>query len=160
MDPEFCQRRHSEQESRLEQAIAIALDVERAHRHDDAWPHGLSDQIEDIFDRTIVHQQREQAVVFPMLVSGVDALPEPTVADMIAAHEDLRKRWLRLGLRTGGFRAPAHACAAWRSLYELCDQLHFDFQAQVDLENRMLLAGRGAALRNRTEAAVAHAQRP
>ncbi len=159
MNPQFCQRRHSEQESRLGEAIAIAGKVERVHRHDDAWPHGLSDQLEDILDRTVVHQQREQAVVFPMLMTGVDALPTRTVDEMIAAHEDLLKRWRRLDQRTGGFKAPAHACTTWRLLYDLCDQLHFDCQAQVDLENRMLLAGRSAGLRNHTEAPVAHAQR-
>jgi len=159
MNPQFCRRRHSEQESRLEEAIAVAEKVERVHRQDDAWPHGLSDQLDDILDHTVVHQQREQAVVFPMLTAGVDALPTPTVDEMIAAHEDLLTRWSELDRRTGGFKPPAHACTTWRLLYDICDQLHFDCVAQVDLENRMLLASRGDGLRNHTEAQVAHAQR-
>jgi iron-sulfur cluster repair protein YtfE (RIC family) len=95
-----------------------------------------------------------------MLMTGVEALPGQTIEDMVAAHEDLARRWRRLDQRTGGFRAPAHACQTWRQLYALCDRLHVDWQAQVDLENRMLLAGRTAGLRNDTEASVAHAQRP
>ncbi len=159
MTPRLCRRRHSEQEDHLEQAVALAARAERVHRGDDAWPHGLLDQLEDILERTIVHQQREQSVVFPMLMTGVDALPGGTVDDMIAAHEDLARRWRRLDQRTGGFKAPVHACGTWRSLYALCERLHLDWQAQVDLENRMLLAGRATGLRNDTEAAVAHAQR-
>ena len=160
MTPRLCRRRHSEQEDRLEKAIEIATRAEAVHRADDAWPHGLADQLEDILDRTVVHQQREQSVVFPMLMTGVDALPGQTVDDMISAHTDLLKRWRRLDQRTGGFKAPAHACATWRQLYALCDKLQFDFRAQVDLENRMLLGADVTRLRNDTEARVAHAQRP
>lgn len=45
---------------------------------------------------------------------------------------------------TGGFKAPAHACAAWRLLYVLCFKLYADCREQVELENRMLLTGRPA----------------
>lgn len=155
----ICQRRHSVQESRLEEAIVIARKAEAVHRQDDAWPHGLADQLEDILDQTIVHQQREQAVVFPMLLDGVEALPDRTIDEMIAAHEALLKRWRRLDQRTHGFKAPAHACAAWRLLYVLCFKLQADFQSQVDLENRMLQGSRIPDLRNDAEERVAHAQR-
>lgn len=97
-----------------------------------------------MLDRLITHQQREQAVVFPMLLRGVDALPDPTIDEMIAAHEDLMARWRGLDALTAGFKAPAHACAAWRLLYVLCYKLYVDCREQVELENRMLLAGRPA----------------
>ena len=51
-----------------------------------AWPHGLSDQLEDILEGTVVHQQREHAVVFPMLMTGWTPAGQ-TVGEMIAAHE-------------------------------------------------------------------------
>lgn len=156
----ICGRRHSLHETRLEEAIAIAGRAEAAHRMDDAWPHGLADDLADLLDRTVVHQQREQAVVFPMLMSGVGALSVPAIEDMIGAHEDLLKRWRRLEERTGGFKAPAHACAAWRLLYVICCKLHLDCSKQVELENRMLLGERGSDLRKDPEAPVACAQRP
>jgi len=155
----ICQRRHPVQENRLEEAIAIATRAELVHRKDDAWPHGLADQLIEMLDCVVTHQQREQAVVFPMLVRGVDALPDLTVDAMIAAHEDLMARWRGLDQLTGGFRAPPHACAAWRLLYVLCYKLYVDTREQVDLENRMLLAGRRRGIRNDTEAPVVHAQR-
>ena len=154
-----CKRRHSTQESRIEDAIALAVRAETVHRKDDAWPHGMADQLEDILEQTVVHQQREQAVVFPMLTNGVAALSARTIDEMIEAHDALLQGWEALAQRTGGFRAPDHACATWRLLYVLCFKLHMDFREQVELENRMLMAGRGPGLRNDTEAAVAHAQR-
>lgn len=138
----ICERRHSVQENRLEEAIAIATRAEAVHRRDDAWPHGLADQLIEMLDCLVTHQQREQAVVFPMLLRGVGALPDQTINEMMAAHEDLMVRWRGLDLLTGGFKAPAHACTAWRLLYVLCDKLYADCGEQVDLENRMLLAGR------------------
>lgn len=140
----ICERRHSVQENRLEEAIAIANRAEAVHRRDDAWPHGLADQLIEMLDCVVTHQQREQAVVFPMLLQGVDALPDRTVDEMVAAHEDLMARWRGLDQLTGGFKAPAHACAAWRLLYVLCYKLSVDCREQVQLENRMLLAGRTA----------------
>lgn len=140
----ICERRHSVQENRLEEAIAIANRAEAVHRRDDAWPHGLADQLIEMLDCVVTHQQREQAVVFPMLLQGVDALPDRTVDEMVAAHEDLMTRWRGLDQLTGGFKAPAHACAAWRLLYVLCYKLSVDCREQVQLENRMLLAGRTA----------------
>lgn len=155
MNPSLCQRRHSAHEDSLEDAVALAAKAETVHRQDDSWPHGLSDDLEEILDRTVVHQQREQAVVFPMLTAGVRALPAQTVDDMMSAHEDLLQRWRQLGLRTGGFEAPDHACATWRRLYLLCRVLEQDCRVQVDLENRMLAAD----LRNDTEPDFVPAQR-
>lgn len=148
-DPEklvrwLCERRHSEQETRLEDAIAIATRAEAVHRRDDAWHHGLADQLIEIFDCVFTHQQREQAVVFPMLLRGVDALSDRTIDEMLEAHETLLAKWREVARVTGGFAAPAHACAAWRLLYALCNKLQDDCREQVGLENRMLLAGRTA----------------
>ncbi|MGZ9098065.1 MAG: hemerythrin domain-containing protein [Brevundimonas sp.] len=140
----ICERRHAVQENRLEEAIAIATRAEAIHRRDDAWPHGLADQLIELLDCVVTHQQREQAVVFPMLLRGVDALPDRTVDEMVAAHETLLAKWLELDRLTAGFRAPAHACAAWRLLYALCYKLQGDCREQVALENRMLLDGRAA----------------
>lgn len=139
----FCKQRHPAQESQLEEAIAIATQAEQVHRTDDAWPHGLADQLGNILDCVFAHQQREQAVVFPMLLKGLDALPDRMIDEMIQAHEHLLAEWRTVSQLTGGFSAPAHACAAWLRLYALCSRLQFDCVEQVGLENRMLLAGRG-----------------
>lgn len=157
----ICEREHSRQESRLEEAIAMATRAETVHRRDDEWPHGMADQLNELLDCIVTHQQREQAVVFPMLVGGVQTVPEQTIDDMVAAHEELLAMWRELDRLTGGFRAPAHACGTWRRLYALCDSLHADCRDQIDLENRMLLASRRpSGIRDHTEPLVAYAQRP
>lgn len=138
----ICKQRQPAQESRLEEAIGIATQTEWVHRLDDAWPHGLADRLSHILDRAFAHQQREQAVVFPMLLKGVDALSARTVDEMIEAHDGLLADWRAVADLTGGFSPPAHACGEWRRLYAICDQLQSDFVEQVGLENRMLLTGR------------------
>lgn len=156
----ICERGHSRQENRLEEAIVIATRAEEIHRQDDEWPHGISDYLIEMLDCVVTHQQREQAVVFPMLLRGVQALPDRTIDDMVTAHEDLLAMWRGLAQLTGGFRAPAHACGAWRRLYALCHGLYRDCSKQIELENRMLLAGRRRSdIRDHTEELVAHAQR-
>lgn len=156
----ICEPEHSRQENRLEEAIAIATRAEEIHRQDDEWPHGMADYLTEMLDCLVIHQQREQAVVFPMLLRGVHALPDRMIDDMMTAHEDLLAMWRGLDQLTSGFRAPAHACATWRRLYALCQSLYVDCGEQIELENRMLLAGRrGSGIRDHTEPLVAHAQR-
>lgn len=138
----ISEQRRSKQEDRLEDAIALATRTEARHRDDGAWPYGLAVELTALLNCLFTHHQREQALVFPILLRGSDYLPIPTIDEMTGVHDDLLARWRRLDHLTGGFRAPAQACAAWRLLYVLCFKLHADCREQVELENQMLLAGR------------------
>lgn len=153
-----CQRRHSAHESRLEQAVVLADREEALHSEDYAWPHGLSDALADILDRTVAHQQREQSMIFSMLMSGVGSLPARLIDDMVAAHEDLLRRWRRLDRRTEAFTPPSHACQTWKELYLLCRDLHLDCRRQVNSENMMLLAVRDATAHQVPDATASRAQ--
>ena len=111
----------------------------------------------DILDRTVTHQQREQSSVFSMLMSGVGSLPARLIDDMVAAHEDLLRRWRRLDRRTEAFTPPSHACETWKELYLLCRDLHLDCRRQAHSENVMLLAARDAAAPRAPDAPVSRA---
>lgn len=106
------------------------------------------------------HQQREQAVVFPMLLRGADALLNRTIDVMIAVDEGPDGAVARAGStdrRLQGGRA--RLCRMAAALL-LCFKLYADCREQVELENRILLAGSTAGIRDDTEASVAPAQRP
>lgn len=120
-------------------AIALATACETAHSGDDLWPHGLSDHLIEILEAVEHHQQREDAVVFPMLLAGGPGAAE-AVRMMEAEHAGIRASLDRLLALTQGFQAPARACASWRVLYVLCCKIDVDIREQIRLEERELFS--------------------
>lgn len=140
-------RYHQAHRDALETAIAMANVAEGVHASDEAWPHGLTDQLLDLFDQLEVHQQREDAVIFPQLIEGGAAAADgETIVE--AEHDGLSLRLEHLARRTGGFTAPAHACATWRLLFLLCRKIDGDLREQMALENTAFL---GRRIRESTE---------
>ena len=131
-------------------AIALATACETAHSGEDLWPHGLSDQLIEILEAVEHHQQREDAVVFPMLLVGGPRAAE-AVRMMEAEHAGIRARLDRLLALTGGFQAPPQACASWRVLYVLCCKADVDIREQIRLEEGELFS---PCIRDSTEAQV------
>lgn len=120
-----------------EDAVALAGACEAAHSGEELWPHGLSDRLIEIFEAIEQHQQREDAVVFPMLLAET---PQAAAAAKIMRAEHARIRGLLdavLAL-TQGFEAPTAACASWRVLYLLARKIDFDIREQMRLEEHEL----------------------
>lgn len=134
----------------LGDAIALATACETAHRGEDLWPHGLSDQLIGILEAIEHHQQREDAVVFPMLPVGGPRAAE-AVRMMEAEHAGLRASLDRILVLTEGLRAPPQACAGWRVLYVLCCKADVDIREQIRFEEGELFS---PCIRDSTEVQV------
>ena len=117
----------------LGDAIALATACEAVHGRDDLWPHGLSDRLIETLDALQHHQQREDSVVFPLLLADRARAAE-AVALMEAEHAGIRARLDGVLVATGGFRAPPQACVSWRLLYVLCCKVDVDAREQIRLE--------------------------
>lgn len=121
----------------IEDAVALAAACEAAHSGEEFWPHGLSDRLIEILEALEDHQQREDAVVFPLLLAG---RPQAAEAARIMEAEHARIRRLLDVMRalTQGFEAPAAACVSWRVLYVLACKIDLDIREQMKLEEREL----------------------
>ena len=117
----------------LEDAIALATACEAVHGCDDLWPHGLSDRLIETLEALQHHQQREDSVVFPLLLTARDRAAE-VVELMEAEHADIRARLDGVLAVTRGFQAPPQACVSWRLLYVLCCKIDVDAREQIRLE--------------------------
>jgi regulator of cell morphogenesis and NO signaling len=131
-------------------AVALATACEAAHAADDRWPHGLSDRLTGLLDALELHQQREDAVVFPLLLSRS---PQATaaVAFMEGEHASILAQLDSLSAVTHAFEAPRDACVKWRILYLLCRKIDFDIRQLTDMEERELFA---PSIRDSTEAGI------
>lgn len=134
----------------IEDALALASGCETTYSREEAWPHGLSDLLEEILDDLEQHQQREYAVVFPLFMAGS---PDTAwaVSVMSDEHARLRRRLDSLTTMTRNFTAPAAACVKWRVLYVLCCKIDLDLREQMRMEESDLFS---PFLRHPTEADV------
>lgn len=130
--------RHAAHQRLLTRAIRLATQVERVHATHPACPHGLADLLFLIGDDLEDHQQKEEAVLFPLMLSDAPPpLAEP-LARMRRDHDDLTRQVKDLRALTNGFAAPPAACETWRTLYAVCARIDADLNAHITLENDVL----------------------
>ena len=137
----------------IEDARALALACEVSNSAEATWPHGLSDLLSETLDELEQHQQREYAVVFPMLLAGSPETPW-AAAIMADEHARLRRRLDSLTTMTRRFTAPPAACIKWRVLYVLCCKIDLDLREQMRMEENELFS---PFLRNHAEGDVCSA---
>jgi regulator of cell morphogenesis and NO signaling len=120
------------------EAVRLARMVEIVHRHSDDCPHGLADHLAAMAQDLEHHQQKEEAVLFPlMLASGGPMLRFP-IARMNAKHEGV-ERWLAvLSSLTNGLAAPAGARGSWSALYALGRKITDDLREHMRVETEIL----------------------
>lgn len=123
----------------IEDAVALAVACETAHSGEDLWPHGLSDRLIEILEALEHHQQREDAVVFPMLLAETPRAAE-AARIMEAEHARIRHLLDVVLAVTQSFRVPTAACASWRLLYVLACKIDLDIREQMKLEERELFS--------------------
>lgn len=121
----------------LLQAIDTARKVEAVHADHDEAPLGLAALLTSFFDHLSMHQAREEAVLFPMMLNGAGDLTHP-VAAMNREHDDVRVDLDALGRMTRGFEPPEGACGSWRALYDLCRKFDADLREHMRLEEKVL----------------------
>lgn len=137
----------------IEDAVELASACEAAHSGKARWPHGLSDRLARILEVLETHQQREDAVVFPMLLQGRPGATNAACL-MTSEHAELRALLDATLSVTREFEIPAEACARWRLLYLLCRKIDFDVREQMRLEESGLFP---PDLRDSTEACICSA---
>ena len=122
----------------LNEAIELAEQVSCAHAGSSAFPGRLLWELRDMLSELMVHQGREEAVIFPAILEG--RRTEITASAMSADHDDAQHRLERLVRLTEDYAAPAEACDSWRRLYVLCRRFDQQLRAHLQLEERVLFA--------------------
>ncbi len=114
----------------LQDAVSLARTGERAHRTDDLWPHGILDELDDLVEELEAHEAHED---FVRSEAGEPSVP--LLSGLREDHAVLATRLQELRRLTGGFEAPAHACAVWRLLYVLCLKVEMALVERMTLED-------------------------
>lgn len=122
----------------LPQLHDLAAKVEVVHRDNPNVPAGLHDVLARLTAEVRVHQQREEVVLFPMLLQGGGALAASAIQVMRAEHDNHGAALELIDEITNNRTAPAEACTTWRALYLGLTKLRDDMMMHVHLENNVL----------------------
>ena len=131
-------RYHDALRSELPALISLADRVERRHANTPDCPRGLRDLLECLHERVLEHLEKEERILFPMILDNFGARAAGPVRVLEEEHEEHGRNLGRIRQFTNDFTAPPHACTSWRALYLRLAALEADFKDHVHLENHVL----------------------
>ena len=118
--------------------IALAACVERRHAGTPGCPRGLRDLLECLHERVLEHLEKEERVLFPMILDNFGARAAGPVRVLVEEHHEHAHNLGRIRQFTNDFTVPPQACASWKALYLRLAALEADFIDHVHLENNVL----------------------
>lgn len=131
-------RYHDVHRQQLPELIRLAARVEKVHAERRACPTGLEAHLKDMFQELLIHMEKEEETLFPMLLSEGSAHVKELVSAMENEHEDHGRALLTIRELTNGIQLPENACNTWRALYQGLSQLEEDLIQHIHLENNIL----------------------
>lgn len=129
---------HAGHRNELPRLIAMAEKVERVHGDKPGCPVGLAAHLHVVAHDLEQHMQKEEVVLFPMIVAGAGARAWAPIQCMTAEHDEHGRALARMRELAHGYQPPAHACGTWRALYLGLAEFEREVMEHVHLENHVL----------------------
>lgn len=133
-------RYHAVHRDQLPELIRMADRVEAVHRDHPEVPAGLADLLATMEQELLAHMEKEETILFPMLLDGGNPFVSDPIDMMRAEHLDHGALLGQLATLTHDATAPDDACTTWRALYSGVNQLADDLMHHIHLENNLLFA--------------------
>jgi regulator of cell morphogenesis and NO signaling len=86
----------------------------------------------------IPHMQKEELMLFPMIINGQGAMAGGPISVMESDHEGLGVTLKRMRELTNDYQVPAEACNTWMALWHGLAALEEDLHQHIHLENNIL----------------------
>ena len=131
-------RYHAVHRVQLPELIRLAKRVEHVHGERQDCPKGLSEHLSLMLDELELHMQKEEQILFPLLLQGQLAQAMGPIGVMEREHEEHGDNLETMARLTDNITPPPFACVTWRALYTGLNQLRDDLMAHIHLENNVL----------------------
>jgi regulator of cell morphogenesis and NO signaling len=121
---------------RLEAMARKVYDV-----HGDKDPERLRGILETIValkKELLLHMQKEEEILFPMITAGQGRMAMGPVSVMEAEHAEAGDMLRRFSELTDHYVPPAEACNTWRALWAGLEDLETAMHVHIHLENNIL----------------------
>lgn len=122
----------------LPDLIAMARKVETRHAEKASCPRGLSAHLDGMHADVLDHLEKEEQILFPMIVRGMGSRAAGPVSVMELEHEHHKENLIRLRALTTDLDPPEEACTTWRALYLGLQQVEQELMEHIHLENNVL----------------------
>ena len=131
-------RYHRRLRASLPHLVDMARTVETRHRDRVSCPVGLTTLLEHVQRSILDHLEKEEAILFPVIVYRTGAPVAAPVSMMELEHEHHKGDLMRIRALTSDLTPPAEACTTWRALYTGLQQLEQELMEHIHLENNVL----------------------
>lgn len=132
------ERYHEPLRQELPRLLAMARRVEAVHGDKAACPRGLADLLQRAGDELLLHMQKEEQILFPLIRGGRGSLATGPIGVMELEHLDHARALEQMRALATGYAPPAEACATWRALYVGLAELDRELVQHIHLENNVL----------------------
>jgi regulator of cell morphogenesis and NO signaling len=129
---------HTRLREQLPGLVVMARRVEARHADKPSCPRGLTVHLEAMHEAVLNHLQKEEQILFPLIVSGMGGRAGGPVRAMEVEHEHHGEDLLEVRRLTGDLIPPDEACTTWRALYLGLQQLEQELMDHIHLENNIL----------------------
>jgi regulator of cell morphogenesis and NO signaling len=139
------ERFHAAHRAELPRLLAMARKVEAVHAEKAECPRGLHAHLEHVAEELESHMQKEEQILFPLILSGRGRMAAAPIQVMEEEHVDHGRNLERLRALAHEYALPEDACGTWRALYLGLQELELELMQHIHLENHLLFP---RALRN------------
>ena len=131
-------RYHAPLRDELRDLHRMAMTVEEKHKEKASCPRGLAAHLAAIHEAVDSHLEKEERILFPMILAGHGAQAVGPIQVMELEHEEHGANLARTRALTDDLTAPAEACPTWQALYLRLRELEADLMDHIHLENHVL----------------------
>jgi regulator of cell morphogenesis and NO signaling len=140
----ILERFHNGHRRDLPGLIVLAREVESVHGNHPEGLKGLADFLYKMAESLEEHMQKEEQILFPMILNGGHPMISHPIGIMRMEHDDHASNLDNLLALTNGLKVPEDACGSWRALYEGLGELSAELKEHIRIENEVLFPRFGA----------------
>jgi len=129
---------HADHREELPRLLEMARRVERVHSDKGSCPVGLAAHLEEMLASLEEHMQKEEQVLFPMILAGRGRQTAMPISVMEDEHRDHGENLAKLRGLAHDYVAPEDACSTWRALYMGLFELERMLMEHIHIENNVL----------------------
>lgn len=134
----ILERYHVRHREQLPELIYLAEKVERVHAAHPDVPVGLSSHLMQMLQELESHMQKEEKVLFPMLMRGQGQMAGGPISCMEMEHVQHGQALEKMLALAHQLKLPEDAYNSWRALYLGLGELRDDLMEHIHLENNIL----------------------
>lgn len=129
---------HDSHRAEVPRLLEMARKVERVHAEKASCPRGLAAHLARMAEDLESHMQKEEGILFPLILAGRGRLAADPIRVMEEEHDDHGKNLARLRELTHDYKPPADACGTWTALYLGLAELERLLMEHIHTENNIL----------------------